>query len=209
MVSLDHYQAYRKTATALNHQIIDALVERAVLMRAARALDVARGDTFVFESEAEMNVLMDYALYEYRVQGKALVEVYREQTTPLTPMQRELLDGMCQSYTSLFRITEVHAAESTLVLADRLQQRADIPLIDIMFSRTVKPGMLLFTRVVPLSMMNMTAGIAFVFPGESEAHLLRRYKRLSKRVKADTESARRLVAFFQLNRTEGIEVAFA
>src|SRR6266851_4811249 len=128
----------------------DALVERAVLMPAARALDIARGDTFMFESEAEMNVLMDYALYEYRVQGKALVEVYREQTTPLSPMQRELLDGMCQSYTSLFRITEVHAAESTLVLADRLQQWADIPLIDIMFSRTVKPGMLLFTRVVPL-----------------------------------------------------------
>ena len=209
MVSLDHYQAYRNAARELNHQIIDALVERAVLMRAARALDIARGDTFVFESDAEMNVLMDYALYEDRVQGKALVQVYREQTTALSPLQRELLDGMCQSYTSLFRITEVQATESTLVLADRLQQREDLPLIDMMFSRTAAPGMLLFTRVVPLAGMNMTAGIAFAFPGGSEAHLLRRYKRLGKRVKADTEAARRLVAFFQLNRTEGIEVSFA
>jgi hypothetical protein len=209
MVSLDHYQAYRNAARELNHQIMDALVERAVLMRAARALDIARGDTFVFESDAEMNVLMDYALYEDRVQGKALVQVYREQTTALSPLQRELLDGMCQSYTSLFRITEVQATESTLVLADRLQQREDLPLIDMMFSRTAAPGMLLFTRVVPLAGMNMTAGIAFAFPGGSEAHLLRRYKRLGKRVKADTEAARRLVAFFQLNRTEGIEVSFA
>ena len=209
MVSLDHYQAYRNAARELNHQIMDALVERAVLMRAARALDIARGDTFVFESDAEMNVLMDYALYEDRVQGKALVQVYREQTTALSPLQRELLDGMCQSYTSLFRITEVQATESTLVLADRLQEREDLPLIDMMFSRTAAPGMLLFTRVVPLAGMNMTAGIAFAFPGGSEAHLLRRYKRLGKRVKADTEAARRLVAFFQLNRTEGIEVAFA
>jgi hypothetical protein len=95
------------------------------------------------------------------------------------------------------------------VLADRLQQREDIPLIDILFSRTVEPDMLLFTRIVPLPMMNMTAGIAFVFPGDSEASLLRRYKRLGKRVKVETEAARRLVAFFQLNRTEGIEVAFA
>jgi len=95
------------------------------------------------------------------------------------------------------------------VLADRLQQREDLPLIDMMFSRTAAPGMLLFTRVVPLAGMNMTAGIAFAFPGGSEAHLLRRYKRLGKRVKADTEAARRLVAFFQLNRTEGIEVSFA
>jgi hypothetical protein len=209
MVSLDHYQAYRNAARELNHHIMDALVERAVLMRAARALDIARGDTFVFESDAEMNVLMDYALYEDRVQGKALVQVYREQTTALSPLQRELLDGMCQSYTSLFRITEVQATESTLVLADRLQQREDLPLIDMMFSRTAAPGMLLFTRVVPLAGMNMTAGIAFAFPGGSEAHLLRRYKRLGKRVKADTEAARRLVAFFQLNRTEGIEVSFA
>jgi hypothetical protein len=209
MVSLDHYQAYRNAARELNHQIMDALVERAVLMRAARALDIARGDTFVFESDAEMNVLMDYALYEDRVQGKALVQVYREQTTALSPLQRELLDGMCQSYTSLFRITEVQATESTLVLADRLQEREDLPLIDMMFSRTAAPGMLLFTRVVPLAGMNMTAGIAFAFPGGSEAHLLRRYKRLGKRVKADTEAARRLVAFFQLNRTEGIEVSFA
>jgi hypothetical protein len=209
MVSLDQYQAYRKAAKELNHQLMDALVERPVLMRAARALDIARGNTFVFESEAEMNVLMDYALYEYRRHGQSLVQRYREQTTSLSPMQQELLDGMCQAYTSLFRITEVQAAESTLVLADRLQQREDIPLIDILFSRTVEPDMLLFTRVIPLSMMNMTAGIAFVFPGDSEASLLRRYKRLSKRVKADTEAARRLVAFFQLNRTEGIEVAFA
>jgi hypothetical protein len=55
----------------------------------------------------------------------------------------------------------------------------------------------------------MTAGIAFVFPGDSEASLLRRYKRLGKRVKVETDAARRLVAFFQLNRTEGIEVVFA
>src|SRR6266568_702830 len=109
MVSLDQYQAYRTAARELNHQIMDALVERPVLMRAARALDVARGDTFVFESEAEMNVLMDYALYEHRLGGQSLVQRYREQTTSLSPMQGELLDGMCQSYTSLFRITEVQA----------------------------------------------------------------------------------------------------
>src|SRR5215212_8871858 len=130
MVSLDQYQAYRKAAKELNHQLMDALVERPVLMRAARTLDIARGDTFVFESEAEMNVLMDYALYEYRVNGQSLVQVYREQTTALSPLQRELLDGMCQSYTSLFRITAVQATASTIVLADRLQQREDVPLID-------------------------------------------------------------------------------
>lgn len=209
MVSLDSYQAYRTAARDLNHQIIDALVDRAALMRAARALGVARGDTFVFESEAEMNVLMDYALYELRVDGQPLVQVYREQRTPLSPMQQEILEAMCRSYTSLFRMTDIVAAESTIKLIDVLGQRATIPLVDIMFSRTAKPGMLLFTRVLPLAEMNMTAGIAFVFPGDLEHDLQRRSTRVSKRTKAHTESARRLVAFFRWNRTHGIEVNFA
>jgi hypothetical protein len=209
MVSLDRYQAYRTAAKELNQQIMGALVDRAVLMRAARALDIARGDTFVFENEAEMNVLMDYALYEYRVNGQSLVQVYREQTTLLTPLQRELLDAMCQSYLSLFRMADIVTADHTIMLVDELDHRPEIPLVDIMFSRTAEPGMLLFTRVVPLAGMNMTAGIAFVFPGDLKASLERRYKRRSKRVKAPTESARRLVAFFQLNRAAGIEVLFA
>ena len=188
---------------------MDALVERPVLMRAGRALDITRGDTFVFESEAEMNVLMDYALYEYRRHGQSLVQRVSRANDVAEPDAAGAARWHVRVVHLVVSDTEVQMAESTLVLADRLQQREDIPLIDIMFSRTVEPGMLLFTRVIPLSMMNMTAGIAFVFPGDSEASLLRRYKRLSKRVKADTESARRLVAFFQLNRTAGIEVAFA
>jgi len=209
MVSLDRYQAYRAAARALNQQIMDALVDRAALMRAARALYIARGDTFVFESEAEMNVLMDYALYEHRVNGRSLVQVYREETSLLAPMQRELLDAMCQSFLSLFRMGDIVPADHTIMLVDELDHRPEIPLVDIMFSRTAEPGMLLFTRVVPLAGMNMTAGIALVFPGHLKASLERRYKRLSKRVKAPTASARRLVAFFQLNRTAGIEVTFA
>jgi hypothetical protein len=209
MVSLDRYHAYRTAAKALNQQIMDALVDRAALMRAARALDIARGDTFVFESEAEMNVLMDYALYESRVHGQSLVQGYREQTALLSPTQRALLDAMCESYTSLFRMADIVRADHTIMLVDALGQRPETPLVDIMFSRTAEPGMLLFTRVVPLAEMNMTAGIAFVFPGDLQASLVQRYKRVSRRVKAPTESARRLVAFFHLNRTAGIEVTFA
>jgi hypothetical protein len=165
MVSLDRYHAYRTAAKALNQQIMDALVDRAALMGAARGLDIARGDTIVFESEAEMNVLMDYALYESRVHGQSLVQGCREQTALLSPMQRALLDAMCQSYTSLFRIADIGRDDHTNMLVDVLDQRKQTPLVDILFSRTAEPGMLLFSRVVPLAEMNMTAGIAFVFTG--------------------------------------------
>src|SRR5262245_38473515 len=134
MVSLDRYQTYRAAARALNQQIMDALVDRAALMRAARALDIARGDTFIFESEAEMNVLMDYALYEHRVNGRSLVELYREKTSLLTPMQHELLDAMCQSYVSLFRMGDIVAADHTIMLVDEMDHRPEILTVDIMWS---------------------------------------------------------------------------
>jgi hypothetical protein len=209
MVSLDRYHAFRDAAKALTQQMMDALVDRAVLMRAGRALGVARGDTFVFESEAETNVLMDYALYEDLVDGRSVVQRYRDQATGLNPTQQALLDAMAQAFTSLFRITDTLPAEHALGLTDLLDQRPDVRLIDIRFSQTAAAGMLLFTRIVPLPEMNMTTGMAFAFPGSAEASVRRRVQRLSKRAKAESASARRMIAFFQLNRSDGLEVTFA
>jgi hypothetical protein len=209
MVALDRYQAFREAAKALTQDVMEALVDHAVLSRAGRALDVARGHTFVFESESEMNVVMDYALYEDLVDGQSLVQRYRDQATSLSPLQRELLDAMAHAYASLFRTTAIIPAEHALVLTDLLGQRPDIRLIDIRFSQTAAPGMLLFTRIVPLPELNMTTGMAFAFPGWREASLRRRAQRLSKRAQAETASARRMVAFFRLNRSDGLEVTFA
>ncbi|MBU4492672.1 MAG: hypothetical protein KKD69_09455 [Euryarchaeota archaeon] len=54
----------------------------------------------------------------------------------------------------------------------------------------------------------MTSGVAFAFPGELEEYLLRRYKKLSKKVKSDSDSIKRFVSFFRLNKTDGIEVIY-
>jgi len=53
-------------------------LERDVMMKSAKLLGIARGDTLMFDSMDETNVLMDFALNEYKVKGKNAIEIYRE-----------------------------------------------------------------------------------------------------------------------------------
>lgn len=52
------------------------------------------------------------------------------------------------------------------------------------------------------------SGVSIVFPGNLENYLLMRYKKLSKKVKSDSDSIKRFISFFRLNKTDGIEVRY-
>jgi hypothetical protein len=58
---LKKYKQYRKVGKELNSKIMDACLERDVLLKSARLLHMTRGDILVFESEDETSVLMDFA----------------------------------------------------------------------------------------------------------------------------------------------------
>ena len=68
--------------------------------------------------------------------------------------------------------------------------------------------MLLFFRLLSFSDFNMTSGVTFAFPGELGNHLRRKYKRLSKMVRADSEAVKRFVSFFWLNEMDGLEIRY-
>ncbi|MFQ6127088.1 MAG: hypothetical protein ACE5R6_21130, partial [Candidatus Heimdallarchaeota archaeon] len=97
--------------------------------------------------------------------------------------------------------------ERMLYLSDLLNNKDNIPLIDIDLSQTATPGMLLFIRLVPFKEFNMTSGIIFAFPSDLETYLRQRYKELGKtvRVRSKRKAVARFVAFFRLNETYGIE----
>jgi len=185
-----------------------ACLDRDVLMKSARLLGIARGDILVFDSEGETSVLTDFALNEYRVNNKNTIEIYREKVGWQNEIEKDILDALLSSYTSLFKITSIFEAENTLFLNDILNKKDNIKLIDIAFSKTAIPGLLLFIRLVPFKDFNMTSGVSFVFHGDLEEYLLRRYKKLSKKVKSDSDSIKRFISFFRLNKTNGIEVRY-
>jgi hypothetical protein len=137
MTLIEKYGTYRQISMELNPKIMDTCLDHDVLMKSARLLGIVHSGTLIFDSEDETNVLMDFALNEYRV--------------------------------------------------NRL---------------------LLFIRLVPFKDFNMTSGVSFVFPEDLKENLLRRYKKLSKKVESDSDSIKRFVSFFRLNKIGGMEVRY-
>ncbi len=180
---IEKYQTYRKAGMELTHKIIHSCLDRDILMKSARLLGIVHEDILVFDKMDEINVIMDFALHEYRVNNKNAVEIYREKTGFENEMEKEILDALLLSYTSLFKVASISSAENTILLNDILNKKDNIKLTDIAFSKTA-------------------------FPGGTEEHLLKRYTKLSKKIKSASESIKRFVIFFRLNKTYGIEVRF-
>jgi len=208
MTLIKKYEKYRKIGKELNQKIMHSCLDREVLMNSAMLLGAVHEGTLVFDSENETSVLMDFALNDYKVNNKNTIEIYREKIGWQNKIEKDILDALLSSYTSLFKVISVSEIEKTILLNDILNKNGNIKLIDIGFSETAIPGLLLFIRLVPFKYFNMTSGISFVFRGDLEKYLLRRYKKLSKMVKSDSDSIKRFISFFRFNKIDGMEVIY-
>jgi len=208
MTIQEKYKLFRKAGKELNHKIMKKSLGRDVLMKSARLLGIVHGDTIVFDSEDETSVLMDFALNDYPLGNKNIVEIYREEIGCQNEVEKEILDALLSSYTSLFKVISILEAENALYLKDLLNKKDNIKLIDINFSKTAVPGLLLFIRLVPFKDFCATSGISFIFPGSLEMYLLRRYNKLIKKINSDSDSVKRFVSFFKLNKIDGMEVRY-
>ncbi len=207
---IEQYNKYRQAGLKLNHKIMDSCLNRDVLMKSSQLLGISYGNKFFFNTEDETSVLMDFALNEYRIQNKTVVEIYREKFGWKNQKEKDIFTALSSSYTSLFKVTGIIETENTLILEDILNKKSNIKLLDIAFSQTIeKTGRhLLFTRLIPFKYFNMTGGAALVFSSTFEQILLRRYKKERKNVSSDNENIKRFVAFFKLNKIYGMNVNY-
>jgi hypothetical protein len=208
MELIEKYKTYRKIGMELNSKIIKSCLNRDVIMESARLLGITCGDILVLDDEEKIDVLMDFALNEYTVNNKNLVESYQEKIGWQNEIEKEIMDALLSSYTSLFEVVSVSEAEKTLLLDDILNKKSNIKLTDINFSETAISGTILFTRLISFKDFNMTSGVSFVFPGDLKAHLIREYKQLNTKIKSDSESIKRFISFFILNKIDSIEAAY-
>ncbi|MEM8641856.1 MAG: hypothetical protein AAGG51_24025 [Cyanobacteria bacterium P01_G01_bin.54] len=91
-------------------------------------------------------------------------------------------------YTSLFKIIDRNPKEGTLLLTDLLGE-SDEPLsvININLSKTAKSNYVVFSRILPTEAFKVFSGMFAAFDGSSDRALLKRYKVMKKRVKAERE----------------------
>lgn len=207
MSLVDRYRMYREANRRLNVKVMNACLEREAFMSAANLLGIAEGNAVFFDSMDETNVIMDFALNDYRVEGKNAVQIYREKYGG-DELELDILDALLSSYTSLFKITSVSRREKLVIFNDVINARSHIGLMDIALSKTATVGMLLFFRLLSFSDFNMASGVSFAFPGELESYLLRKYKKLRKKVESDSEAIKRFVSFFWLSKTDGLEMKY-
>lgn len=205
---IEKYKEYRKISKELNNEIIKTCLDRDVFLKSSSLLGAVKGDILVLDNEDEMNILMDFALHEYKINKQSTIEIYREKIGGENEIKKEILDAFVSSYTSLFKIISISKTEKSLILNDILNTKDNINIIDRALSKSVEPGVLLFIRIVSFKDFNMSAGILFAFYGELEKNLLKKYKQLSKKVKSDSDSVKRFVSFYKLSKTDGIQVKY-
>jgi len=206
---VEKYKQYRKIGMKLNHKIMDKCLDRDTLKKSAQLLGIIKDGVFVFQSDDETNVLMDFALNDYRFINKNAIERYRKKFGWDNEIERDIFDALSASYTSLFKVTSISRAENILTLNDLLNKRENIEIIDIAFSNTLESrGVLVFTRLLSFKDFNMTSGVSFVFQPYIENHLIRQYKMKSKKVKSENEAIKRFVAFYHLYQSYGIPVSY-
>lgn len=197
------YKKYRKEGRSLNSQVMNTCLDDRAFRDATRLLGIRMGKAIMLDDEDDLSAVMDFALYDCRIEGKSAVERYADEVGGKDEIERELLAGMQRAYTSLFRIESVQRAHRTLVLTDLLTEQEPVEMIDMGLSETAVPGPLIFLRLVPLSDFNMSAGFGFVFSEERESYLLRQHKIIMNKVKSPDTAVQRFVAFFKLNQRVG------
>lgn len=214
MSRVEQYMEYREVGKGLNSRMMESCLDEAALSGSAELLGIgsaekdAGDDVLVFDGEEDMDVLYDFALHEYRQDGKTAVELFRGRELWESEVEKEFLDTLVRSSTSLFRVTEVDRPEYLLTLEDLLNDAAGIEMIDRGFSRTADSGVLMFCRRVPVEEFSMTSGVAFPFPSGLEDHLLTVYEQVRDRVASRLEAVKRFVSFYKLHRKYGTQVRY-
>jgi hypothetical protein len=151
-------QALRQLASALMKQF-----PKGLLAECAEQLGLSvttRGrqrPVLVFDDAYEMSVLIDYGLYHARPDGQSVIErVLAESPPAVDSDEATLFQAMREVRYGLFAIEELEPGVG-VQLRDLLRDES-VFLVDIEFSRTASPGLVLAGNIVSPAGVTMTTG---------------------------------------------------
>ena len=205
---MEKYKQIRNFSRELNHKILDSIVEKNYMMSAGRLLGLVSNDTFVFNDENDMNVMMDFILHEFEIkENKNYIKIYFEKEK-YNNIEREILKSYLNSYTSLFEIVDNNSDTASVILKDIFKKKNKIELIDFGLSSTGRKKLLLYLRVIPIDSYYITSGISFLFPENKKDIILLRYRKELKKLKKIPEKNLEFISFYRLYKSFGLDVQF-
>lgn len=206
-MDLKQYSQLRRVGKYLSEEIPKIYGLEESLPVITRLMGVGHGQKIVLENDEEINFLIDFYLHEFLLNGRTMLEHYRSDHADLEATEVKYLDAAKASYTSLFEVKNVNPTESTVTVIDLLSSSNDpVSVININLSKTIKPGCVIFSRLLPYDEFNTFSGMYAVFDEGSNRGLLKRYKVMKKRIKSDRDSVQKFVACFKINRVLGITI---
>jgi hypothetical protein len=160
---LADYHRLREVSRALHNRLIKQL-SKPVLTASAEDLGLLGPgpgrhgeDVLLLEDEYEISVLMDYCLYHGRRNGRTVIDQTVADAPPAAGTDELLLlQAMQEARFSVFAVEE--AAPGIGVHVRDLLRDEPLFLVDIGFSQTAVPGLVLAGNVISLPQLSMTTG---------------------------------------------------
>lgn len=153
------YKRLRQAMPRLTSALLRG-VSKPALKEGAKKLGLLKGNTFVFGSLQESDVLMDYCIYSCRRGGQTAIERFARNSPPPEGSDHAiLLNAMLRSHYSIFQVKEIEKGRG-ITMNDLLRNR-ELLLFDVGLSSTAVPYAAFAGRVLPLGEHYMTSG-AFI-----------------------------------------------
>lgn len=198
-MQVGEYQRLREVLTQQQHRIAEWNPHsRADTLHAAKRLGMLRGpDIIEFDGEEELDVLMDYAIYERNKKGVKLVNVFHNSNAELSKDEKELLQGQANNFSSLFEVVSTDKRSFTLQLKDVLHKdQPEYTMMDIGFSQTAPAGLFVFTRLIPIRDVHVSSGQMFGYRPEAGPLLAREFlSRIRSKIRKMNSSDLYVLAF--------------
>lgn len=211
MDKIEQYEKYHRAGEELNNKLLDAQSDEE-LMEAAQFLGMTvekDGEEYAHhESELEIAAHADFVINEAGRNEKTGAERYYEAERWDSEVEKEILEALQETYTSLFRVESTDSDEGRLVLEDLLEQgKSPLEMTDTGLSEVAKTGALMFFRPVQVRDIRMTSGFLFPFDGPPQDHLVEVYEQAIEKTESGDdpkpESARRFYVFYRLYEKYG------
>ncbi len=192
----------------LHGNILNDYVREDDIKRAAQLFGMVENNNIVLESPIEKDALMDFNVYERFNQGDSNLFAYINSRPDLTDDERIILKAMKTADTQLYEVVEIDKQKGILLLRNSISPDNTITLVDNGMSGSLHANTLLFTRLVHFDDFSMTSGLFFCFSKDHERYLIKRSRKLMKKINSGEESIDRFIAFFTLNRKDGLPAIF-
>ncbi|NOU69237.1 hypothetical protein GC096_35050 [Paenibacillus sp. LMG 31461] len=210
MELIETYKRYRQNHVGIHTKVLDNHVHAGEFKESAKILGILNNNNrVVIESVAEQDAMYDFNIYSNIRSGKSTLSAFVDLYSPESNEEEKLLSAMLESHVSLYEVLEIHAEEGTLLITDILNgARNPIKLVDLSLSKSMSNNILIFTRLIDLGEFNMTSGLGFMFSANHKDFIMKRTQKMLKKMKTGDSMTDRFVVFFNLNRSDGIQVFF-